>query len=149
MDCVFGMAGEDYVIIASDRSVARSIIKLQDTDDKLTILSNNQILGAAGEVSDRKNFSKLIYGEMELYYYKNNFRPSTDEVANYTRSIVAENLRKSPYQANCIIAGYDSNGPKLYWLDYLGSLQKVTKAAHGYGGNFLYGIMDGFFKKVI
>ena len=30
-------------------------------------------------------------------------------------------------------------------MDYLGSLQKVTKAAHGYGGHFLYSIMDNYY----
>jgi 20S proteasome subunit beta 4 len=62
---------------------------------------------------------------------------------------MAENLRKSPYQANVIVAGYDIDGPKLYWMDYLGSSCKVTKAAHGYGSNFLYGIMDNFYRSVI
>lgn len=149
MDCAFGVAGRDFVIIASDRSVARSIIKLQDSDDKTTVLSSHQMIVTCGEVSDRKNFSKLISGELDYYYYKYNTRLNTDEVANFTRSVCAENLRKSPYQANSIIAGYDQDGAKLYWLDYLGSLQKVTKAAHGYGGNFLYGIMDNHFKAVI
>jgi len=39
----------------------------------------------------------------------------------------------------------DDNGSHLYWLDYLGSLQKVTKGALGYGSHFLYGIMDNFY----
>lgn len=148
MDTAFAIQGNDYVLIASDRSVARSIIKLQDSDDKLTVLSDNQILAACGEVADRKNFSKLILGEMEYYYYKYNNRLNTDEVANFTRITLAESLRKSPYQANCLVAGFDTDGPKLFWLDYMGTLQKVTKAAHGYGGNFLYGIMDNYYKKV-
>lgn len=148
MDCAFAIQGTDYVLIASDRSVARSIIKLQDSDDKLTYLSDTQLLASCGEVSDRKSFSKLILGELEYYYYKYNNRLNTDEVANYTRTVFAENLRKSPYQANCIVAGFDTDGPKLYWMDYLGSSAKVTKAAHGYGAHFLYGIMDNFFKKV-
>lgn len=148
MDCAFGIQGTNYVLIASDRSVARSIIKLQDSDDKLTLLSNSQILASCGEVADRKSFSKLIFGELEYYYYRYNNRLNTDEVANYTRSILAENLRKSPYQANSLIAGFDKDGPKLYWLDYLGSMAKVTKAAHGYGGHFLYGIMDNYYKAV-
>ena len=58
---------------------------------------------------------------------------------------MAENLRKSPYQANCLIAGVDEQGSHLYWMDYLGSLQKVTRGALGYGSHFLYGIMDNFF----
>jgi 20S proteasome subunit beta 4 len=150
MDCAFAIQGNGFIIVASDRSVARSIIKLQDSDDKLTLLSNSQIMATSGEVSDRKNFSKLISGELEYYYYKYGNRLNTDELANFTRCIAAENLRKSPYQANVIIAGYDENeGPKLYWMDYLGSMQKVTKAAHGYGGHFLYGIMDNFYRQVI
>jgi 20S proteasome subunit beta 4 len=148
MDCVFAIQGRDYILIASDRAVSRSIIKIQDSDDKLLQLSGNQILGSAGEVADRKSFAKLIIGELEYYHYKYNTRLDTDEIANFTRCICAENLRKSPYQANCIIAGFDKDGPKLYWLDYLGSLQKVTKAAHGYGGNFLYGIMDNYYNSV-
>lgn len=85
MDCVFGVAGNDFVIIGSDRSVARSIMKLQDTDEKLTKINNYQILGAAGEVSDRKNFSKLVLAESEYYYFRYNQRLDTDELANYTR----------------------------------------------------------------
>jgi 20S proteasome subunit beta 4 len=149
MDCAFAIQGNDYVLIASDRSVVRSIIKLQDSDDKLTLLSDSQILAACGEVADRKSFTKLILGELEYYYYRYNNRLNTDEVANFTRSVVAENLRKSPYQANCLVAGFDVDGPKLYWMDYLGSSSKVTKAAHGYGGHFLYGIMDNYYKQVI
>lgn len=148
MDCAFGVAGEDWVLIASDRSVMRSIIKLQDTDDKLRVISDNQIIATCGEVSDRKEFSKLINGEIDYYYYRYNNRLNTDELANYTRSILAENLRKKPYQVNCLIAGYDQDGAKLYWMDYLGSSQRVLKGAHGYGGHFLYGIMDNFHRNV-
>lgn len=150
MDCAFAIQGNDYVLIASDRSVARSIIKIQDSEDKLTLLTDSQILATCGEVADRKSFSKLIKGELEYYYYRYNNRLNTDEIANFTRCIIAENLRKSPYQANSLIAGYDVNeGPKLFWMDYLGSMQKVVKASHGYGGHFLYGLMDNFYKKVL
>ena len=148
MDCAFAIQGNDFILIASDRSVVRSIVKMQDSDDKLTRLSDTQILAACGEIADRKTFSKLILGELEYYYYKYNNRLNTDEVANFTRTTMAENLRKSPYQANCLVAGYDVDGPKLYWMDYLGSSCKVTKAAHGYGGHFLYSIMDNFYKSV-
>lgn len=147
MDCAFGIQGKDFVLIGSDRAVMRSIIKLQDSDDKLTILSDNQIIAACGEVADRKNFTKLLRCELEYYYYVNSHRLTTDEIANYTRSTMAENLRKSPVQANVLIAGNDPDGPKLYWMDYLGSCQRVTRGAHGYGAHFLYGIFDNYYKK--
>jgi 20S proteasome subunit beta 4 len=48
---------------------------------------------------------------------------------------MAEALRKSPFQCQCVLAGFDDkDGASLYWLDYLGTLQKVKTAAQGYSG---------------
>jgi len=35
---------------------------------------------------------------------------------------------------NCLIAGFDAeeDGASLYWIDYMGTLCKVTKGAHGF-----------------
>ena len=148
MDCVFGIQGKDYILLAGDRaSVSNSIIKLQDTDHKIMNLTNNQMIACVGEAYDKKNFSKYIKANMENYYFQNGQRLTTDETAAYIRKELAEGIRSSPHQCNCLIAGFDSDGPKLYWLDYLGSYAKLLKAAHGYGAYFLYGLMDNFYKK--
>jgi len=149
-DCVFGIVGKDFVIIASDRSVNRSVLKIQDCDEKLTTLSDNILIGVSGldDVSARKGFSKLIKGESEYYYYRYNNRLNTYETANFTRSVLANNIRKGGDLANCLIAGFENNEPSLYWLDYLGSLQKVTRGAQGYCSYFLSGLLDNCYKKV-
>ena len=104
-------------------------------------------MACVGESYDKKNFPKLIKANMELYYFKNGNRLTTDETAAYIRKELAEGIRSSPHQCNCLVAGFDIDGPKLYWLDYLGSYAKLLKAAHGYGAYFLYGLMDNFYKK--
>ena len=148
MDCVFGVQGKDYILLAGDRaSVSNSIIKLQDTDHKIFKLANNQLIATVGESYDKKNFAKLIKANMELYYFQNGQRLTTDEAASFIRKELAEGIRSSPHQCNCLVAGFDSDGPKLYWLDYLGSYAKLLKAAHGYGAYFLYGLMDNFYRK--
>ena len=148
MDCVFGIQGKDFVLLAGDRaSVSNLIIKLQDTDHKIFKLTNNQMIATVGESYDKKNFAKLIKVNMELYFFQNGQRLTTDETASYIRKDLAEGIRSSPHQCNCLLAGYDVDGPKLYWLDYLGSYAKLLKAAHGYGAYFLYGLMDNFYKK--
>lgn len=149
-DCVFGIVGKDFVIIASDRSVNRSVLKIQDCDEKLTTLSDNILIGVSGldDVSSRKGFSKLIKGESEYYYYRYNNRLNTYETANFTRSVLANNIRKGGDLANCLIAGFENNEPSLYWLDYLGSLQKVTRGCQGYCSYFLNGLLDNCYKKV-
>ena len=148
MDCVFGIQGKDYILLAGDRaSVSNSIIKLQDTDHKIMSLTNSQMIACVGEAYDKKNFSKYIKANMENYYFQNGQRLTTDETAAYIRKELAEGIRSSPHQCNCLVAGFDVDGPKLYWLDYLGSYAKLLKAAHGYGAYFLYGLMDNFYKK--
>ena len=147
MDCVFGVQGKDFILLAGDRaSVGNSIIKFQDTDHKIFKLADNQLMACVGESYDKKNFPKLVKANLELYFFKNGQRLTTDETAAYLRKELAEGIRNSPHQCNCLIAGYDTDGPKLYWLDYLGSYGKLLKAAHGYGAYFLYGLMDNFYK---
>ena len=148
MDCVFGIQGSDFVLLAGDRAcVSGSIIKFQDTDHKILKLAYNQLMACVGEAYDKKNFAKLIRANMEYYYFQNGHRLTTDETAAYIRKELSEGIRSNPHQCNCLIAGYDIDGPKLYWLDYLGSYAKLLKAAHGYGAYFLYGLMDNFYKK--
>ena len=148
MDCVFGIQGSDFVLLAGDRAcVSGSIIKFQDTDHKILKLADNQLMACVGEAYDKKNFSKLIKANMEYYYFQNGHRLTTDETAAYLRKELSEGIRSEPHQCNCLVAGYDIDGPKLYWLDYLGSMVRVVKAAHGYGAYFLYGLMDNYYKK--
>lgn len=43
-----------------------------------------------------------------------------------------------------LLAGFDTptRTPKLFWLDYLGTLADVPFGAHGYGAFFTMGTMD-------
>lgn len=148
MDCVFGITGKDFVILAADKAVAQSIIKMQDDDDKIVKLNDTQLLSSVAEVSARKEFVRLVKANIDYYYYRYNTKLETSETANYTRSVVADSLRsRSPYQVGSIIAGFDNGEPSLYLIEQLGAIEKVTKAALGYASYFLYGLMDDCYKK--
>ena len=58
-------------------------------------------------------------------------------------------LRKGPYNVNLLIGGYDETEKraKLYWMDYLGTLQQVNKGAQGYAGYFVNSVLDQHFTK--
>jgi 20S proteasome subunit beta 4 len=147
MDTLFGFVGKDYVIIAADRAAQFSILKFHDTEDKIAELDGNKLLAAGGDTADRINFSDLLQKNIHLYYYRNSIKLSTLATANFVRTLISENLRKKPAFADLLIAGIDEE-PSIFYLDYLGVLQKVRKAAHGHAGNFLYGLMDNWWKPV-
>eukprot|EP00826_Nyctotherus_ovalis_P033251 TRINITY_DN2684_c0_g1_i3.p1 TRINITY_DN2684_c0_g1~~TRINITY_DN2684_c0_g1_i3.p1 ORF type:complete len:154 (+),score=17.93 TRINITY_DN2684_c0_g1_i3:461-922(+) len=62
---------------------------------------------------------------------------------------MADQLRRNMFQCNILVGGYDKEkGSSLYYLDYLATLQKLDKAAYGYGGYPLLTVMDANWKKV-
>ncbi len=62
---------------------------------------------------------------------------------------LAENLRKRPYHVNVLLGGYDDTGASLYWMDYLGTLQKMNYGAHGHCSNFIISTMDRYWKVLL
>lgn len=48
---------------------------------------------------------------------------------------------------NLLLAGYDdTDGPGLYYMDYLSSLAKAPFAAHGYGAYLTLSILDRYYR---
>lgn len=54
--------------------------------------------------------------------FKNGHKLSIDDTAQFIRSELAEAIRKGPYSVNCLLAGFEGDEPRLYWLDYFGSV---------------------------
>jgi 20S proteasome alpha/beta subunit len=42
----------------------------------------------------------------------------------------------------------ESGEGALYWIDYLGTMARVTKGAHGYAGYFCSSVLDNCYKAV-
>ncbi|KAI0220603.1 Proteasome subunit beta type-2 [Lamellibrachia satsuma] len=148
MECIIGIQGKDFVVIATDTTAARSIVAMKADHDKSLQLSNNLVLAAVGEAGDVINFSEYIAKNIQLYKMRNGYELSPHAAANFTRRNLAESLRsRTPYMVNMLMAGYDKqSGPVLYFMDYLAALVKVPFAAHGYGSFFSLGIMDRYYK---
>ena len=150
MDSVFAFQGEDYVIIASDCSAQFSVVRLKDDEPKIFALDEHKLLACAGEMSDRSDFAKLIQRNVQLYSYRNGYSLNSFGTAQYIRSFLAESLRsRSPYQVNVLLAAVDETGPSLYYIDYLGTLDKLRKGAHGYAGMMLFGLLDNKWHPVL
>ena len=65
------------------------------------------------------------------------------------RNEMAKALRQAPFQVNLLYGGWDhqEQRAKLYWMDYLGTLQQVNKGAQGYAGYFVNSVLDNAFKQ--
>ena len=148
MDSTFGIAGKDWVIVACDSHVVRSIMHLKHDEDKVTELSKFKVVGCSGEQPDRAQFTGYIKANLALQEFRTGHELSVEATARYMRTEMAQALRRAPHQVNMMIGGYDQleGRAKLYWMDYLGTLQQVNKGAQGYAGYFINSVLDNHFK---
>ncbi|GAM22369.1 hypothetical protein SAMD00019534_055440, partial [Acytostelium subglobosum LB1] len=148
METLLSFIIADGVLCLADASINHSIVKMKDDEDKIMVLDQHKLLLTAGEPGDRVQFTEYISKNLKLYQLRNGYTLSTSAVANYVRSELATALRRSPYNVNLLIAGFDKEtGPALFYMDYLGSLQKLDFGCHGYAAYFLLGLLDRHHKK--
>lgn len=115
---------------------------IQNFDDKIWNLDGEKLLAIGGEHSDVLVFGDYIQKNLAFLQYKNGYKLSTDDTAQFIRSELAEAIRKGPYSVNCLLAGFEGDEPRLYWLDYLGSVIETSKAAHGYAEYLVSSVLD-------
>ena len=143
---IVGLCGPDWVLIAADSSVSSSIICMSEEYDRIAEIGKKNALAIAGETGDELQFSQYITGNVALYKFINSTELTTDAISHYIRGEMATAIRKNPYQVNMLLAGYDENGPSLYYLDYLGTRQKVPYGAQGYCAYFVLSIFHKNYK---
>merc|ERR1711978_120027 len=144
-----GMQFDDFVMVATDQTNARSIMVMKSDQNKFFNLSDRLVMAVSGESGDTTQFAEYIAKNIQLYKMRNGYELSPAAAANFTRRNLADYLRsRTPYQVNLLIAGFDSETgkPELYFMDYLASMIKTKFAAHGYGGFFTTALMDRHYR---
>lgn len=149
MECLIGIKGRDFVLMATDCVAGRSIIAMKKDQDKTFRLSDRLLMAIAGEGGDTVQFAEYIAKNIQLYRMRNGYDLSTSAAASFTRFNLAEYLRsRSAYFVNLLIGGYDAEEQgSLYYMDYLASSVKVPFAVHGYGAMFVLGLLDRYYRE--
>jgi len=154
MECLIGIRGKDFVLLASDSVVGRSVVSMKDDYDKSFHLGSHLLMSVSGDNGDAVQFAEYIAKNIQLYRMRNGYNLSTKAAATYTRRNLADYLRSNtPYQVNLLIGGYDptekgkAGVARLYYMDYLASMVELPYAIHGYGSLFALSIMDRFYRE--
>eukprot|EP01098_Paradermamoeba_levis_P002929 TRINITY_DN1384_c0_g1_i1.p1 TRINITY_DN1384_c0_g1~~TRINITY_DN1384_c0_g1_i1.p1 ORF type:complete len:227 (-),score=71.37 TRINITY_DN1384_c0_g1_i1:104-685(-) len=147
METAIGVVVKDAVLILADTDCYRSIVKLKAREDKIAQLDSHKVLVAVGETGDREQFCEYIQKNVSLYAIRHNLPLSLHAAANFTRRQLAHALRSNPYNVNLLLGGVDEEGPALYFMDYLASLNKLNFGVHGYASNFLLSVLDKNYKE--
>jgi len=146
-DAIIGFVGGDFAMIATDMNAGRSIMVFNHEADKIMELDSHKLLGVGGDPADCVQEPEYFQKNVALNYFRTGVPMSTHAVGHYMRGEKSANLRKGMKVVDMLLAGYDEDvGPSLYFLDYLASMQKLDKGAHGYCGLFVNSLLDAHWK---
>lgn len=146
MDTVLGVAFNDYVILATDKSDSFGILKLTEDHSKIYKLTNNVAMAIMGEPGDTEQFAKFVQCNFELEKFRDDgWEVSLSRAFHWITWELAQDIRSNhPYSVFPMLGGYDFNEKcgKVYWLDYLGTGCPVSYGGHGYGDALAIGYLD-------
>ena len=57
MECVFGLVGNGFAVVAADTSAVHSILVHKSNEDKIMVLDSHKLIAASGESGDRSVLS--------------------------------------------------------------------------------------------
>lgn len=137
MDTIIAIKGRDFVLIASDSSVSRGIVKIKDEEDKFYEINNVSFV-YNGLQSDGFRLCNVAKEKLQFENYESNLKITPKTVSSVIQSMIYESLRESQTDSSCIIC----NSEEIYVIDKYGAKYTDNFACNGVGASFIYGVMD-------
>ncbi|XP_049878132.1 proteasome subunit beta type-2-like [Pectinophora gossypiella] len=147
--CLLGMECNDFTMIASDQTAAKSVFILKNDVDKLLSLADRLIMGVNGDYGDIHQFVHFVSNNLSLYKIKNGYELDTTAAVHFARKNLADSYKTgSPFLLNILVAGWDEKeGGQLYLLDHMATCLRMPIAAHGFGGLFGTSILEYYHRR--
>jgi 20S proteasome alpha/beta subunit len=148
MDTVIAISGKGFAICAIDTLNLKSILVTKNNLNKFIEIGKNKFLAVSGYPGDVLQFTDFLQKTIQLYTLKTGLALTTRSVANCLRKELSECLRKNPLNINLTLLGFDKiYGPSLYFIDYLGSLQRMDFCVQGHSSLILSSFLDRYFRE--
>ncbi len=135
-----GACFRDFVVLAADRRATAGYYIAHKRTKKIVKVTNYMALTTAGLVADAQMLAEWLR-EHALYYEIVMGRPMPIKTAATLLSNILFASRTFPYIVQLLLGGYDEK-PRLYSLDWFGTLTEEKYVATGSGSPTAIGILE-------
>ena len=169
---LIGITGHDFVLLAADTAFRRGGQVLVRDHDRIAKIGTHTMLATAGDGASSEQFVSYLSANLALADIVHGCPTSTRSVAYFTRREVHRLLRRSPVQADFLLAGLDAEmeetsvcesnfvetetivasesdskisrrmKPQLHWIDRTGASCELKYAAQGPSAPMVIATMD-------
>jgi len=141
-----GVVYKDGVILASEKRVAYGYLVLSKAGKKVFKITENVGAACAGLMADMQVLAKEAAAQMTLYSLESRRPASVNAVAKLIAVLLFQH-RLFPLLTQTVIGGVDSEGPRIYVLDPLGSIIEDKFACVGSGAEIATGVLESEYKE--
>lgn len=139
---VVAVAGEDFVVVASDSRLSSGFSIYTREQPKLFKLSDKCVLGSGGCWCDILTFTRFLEARMKMYLHEHHKPMSTPAVAQLISTMLYYK-RFFPYYISNVLAGLDEEGKGcIYCYDPIGHSERVDYHAGGSASALLQPLLD-------
>ncbi|XP_002058063.3 proteasome subunit beta type-1-like [Drosophila virilis] len=139
---VLAIAGEEFVVIASDTRICSGLSIETRDQSKVFPMTPLAMVASTGLWCDTISMTSLLQIRIQMYEQEHNKPISTDALAQMI-SIVMYNRRFFPYHTCTILAGIDQAGKgAVYYYDPVGHMERCRYRVLGSSGKMLLPALD-------
>ena len=145
-----GMVCKDGVVLAAEKKATMGYLVASKEAEKILPIEDHVALTIAGASGDAQALARYMKAELKLFAIQNKRKITVKGAATLLANIL-QNGRWTfiPYMVQLIIAGFD-NGPKIYTLDAIGSIDEEKKFfSTGSGSPIALGVLEDKYKEGI
>ncbi len=138
-----GIVTREAVVLAADRRATAGTYIAHRRTKKIIKVGDRMALTTAGLVADAQALAEWLKNQAR-YYQITVKRPFTVKAAAHLLSSILYSYKGSPFIVQLLIGGYDT-APRLYSLDWYGSILEEKFTATGSGSFIAIGVIeDGY-----
>ena len=140
-----GLIGKDCIVLASDQRATMGFLIASKTAQKIFKITDRIGATIAGSVADAQNIMDLLRAESKLFEIQRG-RPIRVKALTRLLSNIMFQARGA-YMLQCLVGGYDDEGPQVFYTDYIGSVLPDVFTATGSGSPVALGVLEAEYKE--
>ena len=135
-----GLIAKDAVILAADRRATAGTYIAHKKTKKIVKVNEKMALTTAGLVADAQVLADVLQNEIRYYELTTKNKMSV-KAATYYLSSILYSYKLFPFLVQLLVGGYDSK-PRLFSLDWYGSVLEEQYTATGSGSPIAIGVIE-------
>lgn len=137
-----GIRCADGIVLATDRRVTAGFYIANKRGRKILQIDDTIYATIAGVVADAQMLVDNIRAQVKYLKVVTKQAPSVRAVASLMSNILFSSSRFFPYVVQVIVAGIDYEGPKMFTIDFFGTLTEEKYIATGSGSPLALAVLE-------